>query len=310
MKKLGNSVSIFVKNLTTLDVATLSKNKGLQGHSFNLSVEISGKKSRDGMLIDFKDLKSVIKKKIDKDIDHRIFATKSDGVSLGSHFSICKKINKDSHIILHLPKKNFFFIDNKTLTSTNKKTFCELSEKISTLLKKQFQNKLQIKISLEESHKDANAFNYLHCLSFHEGHCKKLHGHGSTIRVYGKKGELLGPLSKKVSRMLHNKTIVSKGLLKKGNDLKKILNIINLKEIPSYRELSSQNVTIFYTNPKGVDYLFSLPKKEAVLLGDESTIENISEHIFKLLSQTETLDIHKIVLHEGTQKGAIVRKCL
>jgi len=136
------------------------------------------------------------------------------------------------------------------------------------------------------------AFDYAHILPLVEK-CSILHGHTSSVMV-----ELVGEMK--------NNMLIDFSEAKKI--IKEIISILDHKFFINKKYLikeDSLHYKIVFEGPKGM-FDLQVPKNTTYLLDGESTVENLSTEIIKLLipKMPENIEAVGVYIYEGYNKGA------
>ena len=143
---------------------------------------------------------------------------------------------------------------------------------------------------------------YAHFLAFHEGKCKRVHGHGSCT------------VSAEVGGYLDKDWVVDFGVIKKI--VKGIVEEIDHKFVVprKYAKVVNDKVVITYKTDQG-DHYMELPKSEVFIFDKEPTLENIIYYIAleSLYRLPQNVLWVKIIAQEGqggTAKVTVTRSDL
>lgn len=329
-------IKIFLENVATFDFAFLSESHLPVGKSFFVSITIEGEKKSNGMVIDFSDAKELLKFSL-AEFDHKLLVSDTDIKYQDNQYVV---VNKNIHSAKnHLDNndanslENFFAIRVKStwikiisyeiLTSISKNNLDlfekYLSEILFPLMPKNIKS-VSVKLNLNYQNVFAEqAFNYTHTICTHKGYCQRFHGHSAKIGVF-LNNTLNTTMTTKFAQKINGSYLVSKkhicGIDSMNEFQQMVFNTIKSKNIP---DLANQIYAIYYAGTDG-DVAILIAKKFAILLDDESTIENIAQYIYDDIildleqstnlpyKRAHSLDEQsiKVCVYEGLTKGAMI----
>lgn len=275
---------LFVDNLTNVDFSFLHPTRGLVGETWLASVELHGELDSQGMVVDFGIVKSLIRRWLDEEIDHRLLVPKDspsllklDKSNSGYHLHWAYQ-NKE--IRSQCPAQALTEINSQVITVESVSNWCieKLMPQFPASLKK-------LKLSFSPEHIEGPYYHYSHGLKKHQGNCQRIaHGHRSRISIL-KDGE---PSHSEMQRWAH-----------KWQDI-----YIGTRE--DYVESNNINNQAFsYKTSQGEFYL-ELPKSQCYLLNTDTTVELIAQHIAQTLKEENPQHNFTVKAYEGLAKGALV----
>lgn len=279
-----STLTLFINSLTTIDCAYFDKQRGLVGESWIVDVQMSGAQDEQGMLMDFADVKRVIKAYIDEAVDHRLLIPiQSEAVDIeqaGRRVNLT--LSSGGVIEYQAPLQATAFIESKVITTDS--VIQHLKRGLSTLLTS---NITDYQISLRAEQIAGAYYHYSHGLKMHEGNCQRIvHGHRSKIVVY-QKGARDTQLEETIAQMLADIYIVTEE---------------DIQSTYYYQGQSYYHVA--YTALQG-DFSLKLPVTLCYVMQDQSTVENIALVLAnQFATQTDDNTI-TITAYEGVSKGAI-----
>ncbi len=279
---------LFVKKLTNLDFSFLDPKRGLVGESWLIDIELSGKLNDQGMVLDFGIVKRLVRDYIDQYIDHCLLVPVNyDGCNiqdlgeqqeiafgLQTGHTIIHRSNAESIALIPCSKINTDTIRGFLLTQLRQL----LPENVSDL-----DIKLYTEPGLEES------YQYSHGLRKHEGNCQRIaHGHRSDLQIMidGQPSEQWQQYWLQLWQDIYLGT--SRHLVDKQH---------SSKNDDDYHHFN-------YQAPQGTFYL-KLPKTMCYIIDDESTVENIAQHLAEQTAQKVPGKVVKVIAYEGIGKGAV-----
>jgi len=279
---------LFVRKLTNLDFSFLDAERGLVGESWLLDIELSGKLNDQGMVLDFGIVKRLVKDYINQYIDHCLLVpTKYEGcdvLNLGKYIEIAFYLRNGQSITHRSISTAVAKIPAVNITTDSVKNF--LLSEIKALLP---DNVTEIDIHLYTEPGLEGSYQYSHGLRKHDGNCQRIaHGHRSGLQIYvdDKRSKQWEDYWLKTWKDIYIGT--SRHLDKSATD-DSIYHIFK------------------YQAPQG-DFSLKLPKNMCYLIDDESTVENIAEHLAREIAKQEKGKKVVIRAFEGIDKGAIAQE--
>ncbi|MFZ9520117.1 MAG: 6-carboxytetrahydropterin synthase [Silvanigrellaceae bacterium] len=301
----NNTSKIFVRNVTVLDCAVWTLNKGPVGRSWSVDVEWSGQTDFEGVVIDFSNAKKLAKKVIDDEFDHRLIIS-SKSVSKRSNGRIlCLPALHSQHedrFLLETYSDSLAILDQNILEELTRDSLGLLEAEIANaILKKSPENVSNVKIRLTPHAQMTSPryFNYLHSLRLHSGNCQRFHGHSNIIEVF-KNDSLDENASIDAANLLNGKYLIADCYFKTPEDsvlLSEIDAILN-----GFEMNSDQYTWLSYEGTQGVVNVRA-PRSRIITMPSESTIENIASWLFQ--SHFNASAEMRVEAYEGHHKGAI-----
>ncbi len=273
--------NLFVKQLTVIDCSYLHSARGLLGESWIVDIELVGALNKQGMLLDFGDIKRTLKNAIDAFADHKLLVPcKAPELkrleNQGEQFEL-EYIDKNGRRYLHCSPKDALCIVPVAHIEADSMRHT-LQNHIQNLLPKNITD-LQLTIRTETS---GPLYQYSHGLKKHEGNCQRIaHGHRSRLEIW-ENGSRASRWEQYWAEKWHDVYIGTR------------------EDCVSLRDTSYK---FSYTAEQG-EFTLQLPKECCYLIDTDSTVEHIAAH---LAEQMRTLapDTHfKIFVFEGVNKGA------
>lgn len=275
---------LFVNRLTTLDFSYLHPQRGLLGESWLLDVVLTGGLDQQGMVLDFADVKRSIKQLVDEAFDHRLLIpSRYPGLAEQPRHGM-SHLNfetQDGGLIQHSsPEQAIARIDAEAVTPET------VASAIIAHLQPQMPSNvesLQVRLSPEST--DGAFYHYSHGLKHHCGNCQRIaHGHRSRLRIErnGKRDPQL-----------------------EANWCERWRDIYIANDEDLSREEDGQ-MLFDYESEQG-RFLLQLPAGRCYLVGTDSTVENLAQHIADTLKKECPEDSFRVWAYEGVDKGAIAR---
>lgn len=277
---------LFVKKLTVIDFSYLHAQRGLLGESWIVDIELQGSLDHQGMVLDFSSVKKKVKQQIDEHFDHKLLipslyaesSTEELGKRLKNHFR-----TTTGDTIEHIaPQDAYCFVESEEITPDVVAKAIERN--LKTLLP---ENVAEVKISLYPETIDGHFYHYSHGLKHHNGNCQRIaHGHRSRIQIF-ENNQPVEPLEKEWAEKWQDIYIGTK------------------TDIVDQPELNGEEYIRFsYTACQGLFELV-LPARKCYLIDEDSTVENIAEHLAEKIKQQHPQKHYCIYAYEGVDKGAI-----
>ncbi|WP_110687213.1 6-pyruvoyl trahydropterin synthase family protein [Salinicola aestuarinus] len=274
-------MTLFVNNLTNLDVSIWSPQHGLMGASWHVDVELDGELGEDGMLFDFGEVKPWIKSRIDAGVDHTLLVPSHGG---GVKVEECLE---GLHLTAELP----YSIDIRaprqafTLLPWAQVTAERIETHISQELNKRLPTRVEaIRIRLREETPDGAIYRYSHGLKHHAGNCQRIaHGHRSHLRIW-QDGERNIDLEEHWSTILNNSYLVDSS------------------DIADVRD-ADERLTVRYRSAQG-QFQLRMPEAQCHVLDSPTTVEHIAAWIARNVAKTTPGSI-RVQAFEGIDKGAL-----
>lgn len=270
---------MFIRDLTILDAAYFDDFRGPLGASWQVDVELIGRRDAQGMLYDFRPCKQTIKRIIDGSYDHTLILPRDPNAGVDRLEYDC-------------PDQALSRIPGATVTVAGIETA------IKTSIEEAFReegrdNVVGVDVTLREIPLPPGKawYRYTHGLEKHDGNCQRLwHGHrnGIDIRVNGQAdGELEHRLAALFfeAHIAYRENIVSTGDLRIGE-----------------RQTHLEGVEIAYEASQG-RFRAVIPGENVVVLPMECTVENIAAFCLEEVARERTGSL-EVICYEGINKGA------
>ena len=276
---------LFVKKLTNLDFSFLDAKRGLVGESWLIDIELSGKLNDQGMVLDFGIVKRLVRDYIDQYIDHCLLVpSQYDGCEM-QELDEQLEINfalEDGHTIVHRSIKDAVsIIPAKAITTETLKAF--ILQNLQILLP---DNVSELSINLYTEPGLQESYQYSHGLRKHDGNCQRIaHGHRSQLEI-----EVNGMQSEHWQEYW----------FERWRDI-----YIGTRRHLVDEQYSDDNYHYFqYQAPQG-NFFLQLPQERCYLIDDESTVENIAQHLAEQIAIKEPGKEVIVRAYEGIGKGAV-----
>jgi 6-pyruvoyl-tetrahydropterin synthase len=278
--------TLFVNRLTVIDSAYLSPTRGLVGESWQVDIELDGDLDRQGMVLDFGEVKRSLKRLIDEQFDHKLLVPADyPGLKLteypqGLHLSFTLR---DGRQIEHRsPREAVRLIPCERIAADH------LAQIISDYLSPQTPDNIdRVRLRLWTEPADSAHYHYSHGLKHHDGNCQRIaHGHRSRIEIL-RNGRRDAALERAWADRWTDVYVGTRADL-----------------IGSSRREGIDYYEFGYRSGQG-DFGLTLPKDACYLIDSDSTVENIAAHIAARLKTEHPEDRFRVYAYEGVDKGAV-----
>ncbi|MEA3302306.1 MAG: 6-carboxytetrahydropterin synthase [Pseudomonadota bacterium] len=276
--------TLFVKGLTVVDFSYLHAQRGLLGESWRLDISLTGELDQQGMVLDFSAVKRQVKQLVDLEFDHKLIVPlKSSAVALTQHREHCIvffEYGDCATIEHHSPASALCLLPAARVSRDT-----VAAAITDSLLKEMPANVSQLEIMLSPEHIEGSFYHYSHGLKHHAGNCQRIaHGHRSIIEI--RRNGVRDPR-------------LESDWAAKWRDI----YIGNSEDLISeedgqhrYRYQASQG-----------HFTLKLPAKCCYDINNDSTIENLAQHIADSLKQQHPDSAFEVFAYEGIGKGAVGR---
>jgi 6-pyruvoyl-tetrahydropterin synthase len=277
---------LFVNNLTIIDSSLLDPDRGVVGESWRVDVELEGSLNRQGMVLDFADIKRQVKSTIDEFFDHKLLipaTSKNCHISdHGSTMEIEFQLNSGPSIRHSSPISAVSLI-TADLVTTETLTAAILKKVMPDMPG----NVNSFEVRLHHESTSDPSFHYSHGLRQHAGNCQRIaHGHRSRIEIY-QDGERNQPLESEWAELWRD------------------IYIGNSSDLASQYNQGDDDYYRFSYRAEHGDFTLELPQTSCYLIDTDSTVENLAQHIANALKQRFPESMFQVRVFEGVDKGAI-----
>ncbi|ALM52749.1 6-pyruvoyl trahydropterin synthase family protein [Halomonas huangheensis] len=274
-------MSLFVNQLTHLDVSLWCPDKGLVGASWHLDAELFGELGEDGMLFDFGEVKPWIKSRIDAGADHTLLVP---GKAPGVDISDCPegmriRMKTPYPMEVRGPRQAFTILPCTRIDTDN------LAEHLTQSLGRRFPERVErIVLRLREEVIDGASYRYSHGLKRHAGNCQRIaHGHRSRLTIF-QNGERQPHLESHYAAWLDNSYLVS------------------AEDIVAEGGARDATLSTAYRSAQGQFHL-TLPRERCRVLASATTVENIAIWLTREITRATGVAT-QLHAFEGIDKGA------
>ncbi len=274
--------TLFVKGLTVVDFSYLHATRGLLGESWRLDISLTGDLDKQGMGLDFSDVKRQVKQLVDLEFDHKLIVpVRSSAVMLTRHQERCSvqfEYADRARIEHHSPASALCLLQAGSVT-----TETVAAAITDSLLKEMPSNISRLDIKLSSEHIEGPFYHYSHGLKHHAGNCQRIaHGHRSKIEI---------------RRDGARDFQMESGWAEKWRDI----------YIGSREDLISEKDGrhLYRYHASQGEFELKLPAACCCLIDSDSTVENLAQHIAVTLKQSHPGSSFEVYAYEGIGKGAV-----
>ena len=274
--------ALFVRNLTVIDSARLDPETGLTGDSWIVDLRLDGQLDPGGMLVDFGELKTKLKREIDSALDHKLLVPlAAAGVAHASRGGVAEIALETT-----LGRLRYRAPDEavRTFAATDING-AALVRAIETIARAHLPARVS-GVHAELRHEPAGPplYRYTHGLKHHTGNCQRMgHGHRASVAI-NVDGVASPELQQTWCKHLDGCFIGTRAHL-----------------------VSSAGAAIYrfeYTAAQG-RFELELPAARCYLIDGQSTVEHIAEHIAERVAHEHPGRHIRVTAFEGVGKGAI-----
>lgn len=273
-------MSLFVNQLTHLDVSLWCPDNGLVGASWHLDAELFGELGEHGMLFDFGEVKPWIKSRIDAGADHTLLIpTRAPGIDISDCMEGMRIRTRSPYAMeVRGPRQAFTLLPCERIDTDG------LAEHLTQSLGRRFPERVErIVLRLRREAIDGASFSYSHGLKHHGGNCQRIaHGHRSRLEIH-QHGERQPHLERHYAGWLDNAYLAS------AEDI-----IAEQTHPPT--------LTTSYRSAQG-QFMLTLPRDRCRVLATATTVENIAIWLTGEVARATGVAT-QLYAYEGIDKGA------
>ena len=278
--KPGDTVDLFVEQVTHIDCGVLDPDTGLDGRTWLVDARLSGTRDAHGMLFDFGPARRLLKRAIDERLDHRLLVPlRVPGLSRHGD-DLRLTTTRGAHIDYAGPAEGVALLDAERIGPALLADW--LTDRIAPLLPDNIDD---LQLSLRAEAIDGAAYHYCHGLRSHDGNCQRM-GHGHRCRLaIAVDGRDDPARARRWAEGWQGVFIGDRADLAR-------------------RDADGRH-HFDYVAPQG-RFALTIDAGRCVLLDGPPTVENVAAHIADTLA-AELPDRHlEVRAYEGVGKGAIV----
>ena len=278
--------TLFIDNLTVLDVARLDQARGLVGESWRVDVALNGTLDEQGMVLDFGATKRIVKQVIDLHFDHKLLIPAGyDGCRFHMHEDRAElefQPVTGPAIRCSCPATAVTTITAKIVDPDT------VGVAIAARLKPLLPDTISaLRLALRPDTDPGTYFHYTHGLSQHAGNCRRIaHGHRSRIEIL-RNGQPDPELEAYWAERWRDIYIGTR------RDLR-----------TEFHRDGEPCLRFGYSTSEG-EFELELPAARSYLIDTDSTVENLARHVAAILKRKQPDAVFQVRVFEGVDKGAI-----
>ncbi len=274
--------TLFVNRLTNIDFSYLDPNDGLVGESWLLDIQLAGSLNEEGMVLDFGLVKQRVRDYVDTVIDHCLVVPRQ--------YEGCQIDDRGDRLLIDFTLASGESIQHASVSSA----VCLLDAEVVSIqtVRNNILNALasvipenvhELDIQLYPQPGLDSYYRYSHGLRKHQGNCQRIaHGHRSDLKVF------IDDVESDTWRDYW---------FERWQDI----YIGTRHHVVSE---SDDSIAFEYLAQQG-KFELALPKSACYLIDNESTVENIAQHLADETAKLNPGKLIKIMAFEGIGKGAI-----
>lgn len=274
-------MSLFVNQMTHIDASLWCRKEGLKGVSWQVDAVLEGNLGKDGMLLDFGEVKPWIKHYLDSGLDHTLLVPiEAAGITTSAcQEGLCVRTTTPYTMEVKGPEEAFTLLPVATIERDA--VAASLSQ---TLTEQRPENVTRVQLTLSDEAIEGAAYGYSHGLKLHKGNCQRIaHGHRSRLHIWQRGARQYG-LEQQWAAWLDNRYLVE------ANDI---------------IARDKQTLTCRYQADQGT-FTLTLPDEHCAVLATPTTVENIAHWLAEQLA-AQSLETTTVHAFEGCNKGAIAK---
>ncbi|MGC3874854.1 6-carboxytetrahydropterin synthase [Halomonas sp. GXIMD04776] len=280
-------MTLFVNDLTKLDVSLWCSQRGLIGASWRVDAEFIGELGEDGVLFDSDHVASWIQSRLNASMNQTLLVpTRAPQLSVQECAEgLCVRTTLPYAMEIKAPRQAFTLLPWSGISL--ERLAAHYSEALSRLPPPRV---LGIRLSLHEELIDEAAYTFSHGLKLHTGNDQRIaHGHRSRLHIWCN-GERQPELEARWAQRLNDRYLV---------DTADILE----DSAKSGGKQSSDRLTLGYRAEQG-RFLLRLPRERCEILPVSTSIEHIAAWLADQIARDCGQTV-RVQAFEGIGKGAI-----
>lgn len=279
---------LFVRQLTVIDFSYLHPSRGLVGESWIVDVDLHGELDAQGMVFDFGLVKKVIKSGIDQALDHKLaIPRRLPGLELDERetwVGARLPLAQGGEILHEAPAQAVALLDLDEITPEGVAPW--LARHLKSLLP---DNVRHIDLQLRPERIEGAFYHYSHGLKKHAGNCQRIaHGHRSRLEIL-QDGQRNEQLERDWAAMWRD------------------IYIGTREDIVARPVIQQIEHTEFQYRADQGDFRLRIPSRQVYLLGTDSTVEWIAQHIAQQLKAQMPASQFLVRAFEGVDKGSVAK---
>lgn len=279
---------LFVKQLTVVDFAYLEADRGLLGESWWVDITLGGMLNAQGMVFDFAEVKKQVKRLIDAEFDHRLLvpaqAPQLFILQTEPQTQLRFETTRGETIQLSAPAQAVAFLPATAITPATLAS--ALIDQLRPCLPPEVYQ-IELQLYPECLHETDAYFHYSHGLRQHEGNCQRIaHGHRSRLEI--------------ITNQQRNSALEQEWAAR----WRDIYIATRQDCIAEFIHNGQPYWQFAYTAAQG-RFELSLPAARCYLVEQDSTIENLANHVCAVMTKADPHTAMQVRLFEGINKGAV-----
>ncbi len=275
---------LFVDHLTNVDFSYLCPNRGLVGETWLASIELEGPVDHQGMVCDFGIVKKQLRHWLDEQLDHKLIVpSQSANIQITGGEDACSlywQFAGRDHLRITSPAQAYCLVPSQHIEPESLAIWC--TQQLADAFGPQVQ-RLSLRFTPESI--TTPFYHYSHGLKKHAGNCQRIaHGHRSRLDIW-RNGEYCLDSVSRIARQWQDIYLGTR------SDI--------VQQTPSHTAFA-------YAASQG-EFFLELPNRCLYLMDQDTTVENISEHLYQRLTQDSPRDHIRVKAFEGLGKGAITQ---
>ncbi len=277
---------LFVDRLTIVDCALLDAQRGLLGESWLCDVELGGDLDRQGMVLDFADVKRTVKRIVDAAFDHKLLVpARHPGLAVAPRAERLRlrfPYDAGRWVAHEGPADALCFVDADAVTAHT--VAAAIEDALRPALP---ENVRDVHVRLRNEESAGAHYRYSHGLRQHVGNCQRIaHGHRSRIEIL-RDGARAPELEAEWAARWHDVYIGTRG------------------DLAATRDEAGQTLHCFrYVAAQGA-FELELPAERCYLVDCDSTVEQLAAHVARRLAAEHPGARYRVRAYEGVDKGAV-----
>lgn len=278
------ALQLFVEHVTHIDCGVLDPDLGLRGATWLVDATLSGARGEDGMLFDFGPAKKLLKARIDALVDHRLL------VPLGAP-GLESPDDSDTLVFTTRRGDRIQYAGPASATTRLDMPRIEAAPLARWLQDRVFAdmpaNVDALELTLRAEIIEGPVYDYTHGLRGHDGNCQRLaHGHRCRLAI------ALDGIDRADIALAWADAWQGVFIGSRGDEL--------AHDTAGRRAFA-------YRAPQG-DFALDIAAAHCVVVEGPATVENIADHIARVLAQRYPGQAVEVRAYEGVGKGAIARR--
>jgi 6-pyruvoyl-tetrahydropterin synthase len=284
---------LFLQKFTVLDYAFLCPERGIQGDSLDVSVEVTGELDHQGFVMDFGRVKKILKAEVDARFDHKLLVPAGSRLLKERSEKLGTATLRFGSLFYESAVDAVVFLDDERISK--ELIAQQMAKEILPSLPKTV-SKLNFILTDETRVLSEPFFRYTHGLRYHDGNCQRLiHGHRNVIEVLTN-GARSDVRERELAALFSDIHFAS------------VDTVENRKELALGMEMRNRDLTmparISYRSGQGM-FTAEFPANQLMMLEQEPSIENLAQMAARILKRRYPAENFSVRAYEGIGKGAV-----